>query len=126
MRLAIVMDNLGEAFTRNIQPVWDVVITGRENDFFGTVTVLLASMSFCANNKVAVGAIEFQDALVLMDMETVVIGDAPIIFERFRPSRLLIERRHGNVANLQQFRRGEENKIGRVMINGIDYAALIK
>ena len=53
------------------------------------------------------------------------IGDAAIIFQRLRASRLFIQRRHGDVADFEQLRRGEEHHVGRVVVKRVDHAAFV-
>src|SRR3954451_18360147 len=54
------------------------------------------------------------------------IRHSPVIFQAFRAARLLVQRSHRDITNLQQFRGGEKHKIYRVVVNGIDDAAFVE
>src|SRR5689334_13528552 len=47
------------------------------------------------------------------------LGDVSVIFQRFLASRLLVGGGEWNIADLKQFRRGEENHIRRIVVDGI-------
>src|SRR5258708_7452457 len=121
MRFAVVMDDLREVFTGHVEVVRDVVIAAGEDDFAGGIAAI-----FSANGKVAVGAVETENALVLMDVELVVIGYAAVVLERFGAAGLLVERGHRNVADFEQLRRGEEDQIDGVVVNRVDHATLVE
>ena len=52
-------------------------------------------------------------------------GDAAIIFQRFEPRGLRQSGGKRNVANLEQFRRGEKHHVARIAIDGVDEASLV-
>src|ERR1041385_3954159 len=64
------------------------------------------------------------DPLVLADIELEMLGNAPVIFQRFGPVGLFVEAGHRNITDFQQFGRGEEDHVGGVVVNGIHHAAL--
>src|SRR5277367_5664917 len=66
------------------------------------------------------------DALVLADVKPVVVRNAAVILERFGAHRLFVKRRHGDVADLEQLGRGEEDHVGRVVVEGVYDAAFVK
>jgi hypothetical protein len=76
--------------------------------------------------KIAVIAFDAQHRLVLADIEFVVVGDAAVILEGLGASGFLIEAGHRNLADFEQFRRGEEDHVGRIVVNRIDDAAFIE
>ena len=53
------------------------------------------------------------------------VGNAAVIFQRLEARGLGEGGGKRNVANLQQFRRGEKNHIRRIVVDGIDEASLI-
>src|ERR1700744_1622077 len=65
------------------------------------------------------------DFFVLPNSEPVMIGNAAIIFQRLSAHRLFIQRRHGNIAYFEQFRRREKYELGRVVVDRIYDAAFI-
>ena len=79
----------------------------------------------CMGHKHAVFAGDFFNADILADVELVVIGDATVIFESFGAHGLVVQRGHGNIADFEQLRRGEEHHIVGVVVDGIDDAALV-
>ena len=121
MGFAIVMDHFFQVFAGNVELIGDIVIATGEDDFAGAVTSF-----FGADNEITVRAVEIENALILVDVELVVVGDAAIVFERFGAARLFIKRGHGNVADFEKLGRGEENQIDGVMVKRIDDAAFIK
>ncbi len=74
--------------------------------------------------KIAVVARDRKHALVLMDVEAVVFGDAPIVLQRFGAAGLFVERGHRQAADFEQLRRGEEHHVRRIVVERIHDAAL--
>ncbi len=79
-----------------------------------------------ASDKGPVAARDLGDALVLPDVQLVVVRRAAVVLERLGAGRLLSEGRHGEFADLEQFGRGEEHHIGGVVVERIDDAALFE
>ena len=74
--------------------------------------------------KFAVVAIDRDHALVLVDIEAIIFGDAAIIFQRLGAAGLFIERSHRQAADFEQLRRGEKHHVRRIVVERIDDAAL--
>ena len=55
----------------------------------------------------------------------IVLRDPPIIFQSFEAIRLWRRRGERNIANLEQFGRGEKNHVLRIVIDGINQASLV-
>ena len=125
MRLFVVVDHLGEILAGNVQPVGDVVVTHRENHFLGLVLLRAIVWVDGMGDERAVLAGDSLDALVLADVELVVIGDAAVIFERLGANGLIVQRGHGNIADFEQLGRGEEHHVVGVVVDGVDDAALV-
>src|SRR5579884_688386 len=106
--------------------VWDIVIPRRQNDFPRGIAMRLAPVGFRADGEVSVSAVEAQHSLVLVNVELVMIRNAPVILQRLRAAGFFVERRHGDVADFEQLGSGEENEINGVVVNRVDYTALIK
>ena len=78
------------------------------------------------HGEVEIVALDSLHALVLMDGELVVVGYAAIVFQRFGAAGLFADAGHGDVADLQQLRRGEEHHVGGVMVKRIHHTALVE
>lgn len=59
------------------------------------------------------------------ERDVVGVHHLAVVAQRLHPRRLLIGRRQGQVANLEQFRRGEEHHVGRKAVDGIQVRALL-
>src|SRR3954454_20881849 len=126
MSLAIVMNNLVEILTGDTQLVRNVVVAARENNLPGPITVPPGIVRLSANLKIAVRALETQHTLVLMNVQFVVIGNTPVVLQAFSTSRLLVQRCHRDVADLEELRRREEHQIDRVVVDRIDDTAFVE
>src|SRR5262249_748122 len=73
----------------------------------------------------AVLARDALDALVLADVELVVVRHPAVILQRFGAHGFLVERGHGDVADFEQLGCGEEDEVGRVVVNRVDDAAFV-
>src|ERR1022692_2300077 len=73
--------------------------------------------------KRAILAGDVRDALVILDIQLEVVRRAAIVLQRLMPVGLLVEAGHGDVADFEQFGRGEEDHVGRVVVEGIHHAA---
>ena len=74
----------------------------------------------------SIGSVEAQHLLVLVDIELVMIGNAPVVFERFGATGLFVERGHRNIADFEQLGRGEKDQVDRIVIDRVDDAAFIE
>src|SRR6478672_4426215 len=77
------------------------------------------------DGKIAVGAGDTLDGLVLAYIEGVVLGDFAVVLERFITAGLLVGAGEGHVADLKQLGRGEENHVGGVVKERVAEAALV-
>jgi len=75
--------------------------------------------------KLTIPARDGLHPLVLADMQSKVLGDAAVIFERFQARGLRQGCRERNIANLEQLRRSEKHHVIRIVIEGIDQASLV-
>jgi len=55
-----------------------------------------------------------------------VVGDPSVVFQSLAASGLVSDRCHGDVADLEQFWRGEKGQICRVLVQRVDNAALLQ
>ena len=62
--------------------------------------------------------------LVLVDIQLVVLGNSPVVLQGLSAVGLLVQAGHGDVADLEQLRRGEERHVGGVVVERVGYAAL--
>ena len=60
-----------------------------------------------------------------MNIQLEVVRHAAIVLQRLMPVGLLVEAGHGDVADFEQLRRGEEHHVGGVVIKRVDHAAFI-
>src|SRR6185312_6186456 len=65
------------------------------------------------------------DYLILADIEFVVLGHVAVVLERLKAGWLLVSAVEGQVANLQQLRRGEKRHVRGVVEQRIDQAAFV-
>src|SRR4051794_14507074 len=121
MRLTVVVDDLPEVFARNVEPVGNIVVAAREDDLASRVAADVG-----ANCEVAVRAVEAENPLVLVNIQPIMVGHPAIVLQSFGPAGLFIERRHRNIADLEQFGRSEENEVDGIVINRINDAAFIE
>ena len=78
-----------------------------------------------SDTEVSILAHHRLDPFVLANIQTVVLGNFPIVFECFLARRLLQRRSEGNVANFEQLRRSEKRHVRRIVKQRIHQAALI-
>ena len=62
---------------------------------------------------------------VLQDMDGVVLGDLAVILEGFVPGGFLVGAGERYVADFEQFRRGKESHVGRIVEERVAEAALV-
>ena len=102
-----------------------VVVAGGHRDFFcGELrgnSLLVPRM----HAEFSVGAFDALHAVAEPQVQLIVLGALAIILERFAARGLLRGARKRQIANFQQFRRGEKHHVDGVMVNGIAKAALV-
>ena len=126
MGFLVVVDDLGEAFAGHVEAVGHVIVAHRENDLLRIEALRAAARIDGVRDEGAVFAGDFFDRRVLTDVDLVMHRHAPIILEGFVTHGLFVERRHGNIADFKQFRRGEKHHIGGVIVERVDDAALVE
>src|SRR6266850_8603526 len=76
--------------------------------------------------KITVFTVDGLDPLVLANLQVVMLGGAPIVFERFQSSRLHERTREWDVSNLEQLGRSKKCHVGRIVKDRIDQASLFQ
>ena len=79
-----------------------------------------------SNSKIVVVASHRLYPVVLKQLQLVVLRNLAVILQRLLPSRLHIGRCERYVTNLEEFRRGEENHVRRIVKQGVYQAAFIQ
>src|SRR5271157_2866307 len=125
MRLAVVVHDLGQFFARNVHVVRPVVVAGGEDELARVVYALTSVKIGGVHDKLVVAAFHLQHRFVLADVELVVLGALSVILERFLARWLLVGAGKGNVADLQQLRRGEERHVAGIVEQRVDQTALV-
>ncbi len=73
----------------------------------------------------AVGALDAGHGVVLAHVQAIELRDLAVVLQRLLARGLLLRADEGNVADLQQLRRGEEGHVGGVVVKRVDQAALV-
>ena len=113
MRLAVVVRDLGQILAGNAELVRQIVIAGRNDHLSRAVVMRAASAVGGRDAEIPVLAHDGLDPLVLANVERVVLGDLAVVLQRFLARGLLLGGGERNVADLQQFRRGEKHHVRR-------------
>ena len=77
------------------------------------------------DREIAVAAVDALDALAQAQFEFVVLGELAIILQGFGARGLLGGADQGQVADLEEFGRGEENHVDRIVVEGVAEAAFV-
>src|ERR1700691_5836732 len=125
MRIAVIMKDFFQVFARNIQFVGKIVITRGKHNLARPVVVDGIMPVGGSDAKIIVLAGDRFHPFVLADLQVIMRRDSPIIFERLQSVRLRRSCREWNIANLEQLRRSKKHHVARIVINGIDEAALV-
>src|ERR1700677_2078231 len=88
MRLAIIMEDFLQTFSGDLQLVGEIVIAGGENDFARAVVMDGAVTVAGGDAKIVILTRDRFHPLIEADIDTIVLGDAAVIFERIEPRRL--------------------------------------
>ncbi len=125
MRLAVVMENLGQVFAGDAYPVGQVVIAGGHHQLARAVLVPALVAVHGGHAEVAVRAGDGLHALVLADIQLVVRGHVAVVLQRLVTRGLRVGGGERDVADHQQLRRGEKHHVRRVMEERVDQASLV-
>src|SRR5208283_1910138 len=125
MRLTVVVHDLGQFFAGNVEVVGAIVVSGSDDEFAGAIFTVMAVKIGGVHDKLIVAAFDFVHGLVLAHVELVVLGALAVVLQRFLARGLLVWAGKGNVADLQQLRRGEEGHVAGIVEEGIDQAAFV-
>src|SRR4051794_9718108 len=98
MSFPIVVNHLFEIFTRYVQSVRNIVVTARQDNFARSVAMTLVVLGLSATRKVPSPPTKPKTALVLVNFYFLMTPSPPVIFQTFRPARLLVQRGHRNIA----------------------------
>ena len=71
------------------------------------------------DREIAFAAVDTLDALAQAQIEFVMLGDLAIVLQGFIARGLLAEADQRQVADLEEFGRGEENHVHRIVVEGV-------
>ena len=125
MRLVVVVLDLAEVFAGDVEVVGQIVVAGGDDELACAMLEGAAEAVGGVDGEVAVVAADGVDGLVLADVEVVVLGDLAVVLERLDAVGLLVGAGEGDVADLEQLRRGEEGHVRRVVEERVAEAALV-
>ena len=125
MRLAVIMMNLGQVLAGNTQLVGEIVVSGRNDHLAGAVVINAVERSVAVTRKLPSSPVTVFTALILSDVETKVLGDSAVVLERLDARGLLVRGAERDVADFEQFRRGEKRHVRGIVVDGIDQASLV-
>ena len=92
----------GEIVSGDVQLVRNVIVASGKNHLLRGILARAAVHVRGVRDERAIGAGDVIDALVLPDVEPVVIRHAPVIFESLGAHRFFVERGHRDVADFEQ------------------------
>src|SRR5260370_11779202 len=125
VRFLVVVQDLVEVFARHTEHVRNVIIAGGEHNLPRSINVVATQTIGGGDFERSIRPADSVHALVLMDVQLVVIGDAAVVFQSFGAAGLPPEAGHGNVADLEQLWRCEEYEVRRIVGDRVDDAALL-
>jgi hypothetical protein len=125
VRIVVVMLHLAELFAGDVEFVGQVVVSGGEDELARAVSEWASEAVGGVDGELVVVAGDALDRLVGAQVERVVLGDLAVVFERLRAAGLLVGGGEGDVADLQQLRRGEEGHVRGVVEEGVAETALV-
>ena len=125
MRLAIVMRHLRQLFPGHIQAIGQIVVAGCHHQFSCPKDDGAGEQIRAVYEERATGMLCAADCAVLAYIEAVELGHLAVVLERLQARGLLLGAYEGNVADLQQLRRGKERHVCRVVIQRIAQAPLL-
>ena len=117
--------HLAQVLAGNVQVVGPVVVAGGDGQLAGLKRAGAAKAVHRMHRKAAVRARYPLHAMVLADVQPVEGRHAPVILERLVAVGLGIGAGKGNIADLQQFGRGEEGHVRGIVEERIADASLV-
>jgi hypothetical protein len=123
--LVVVVLDLGEVFAGDIEVVGKVVVAGCDGEFARAVEELSTEAVGGMDGEVAIMAGDGVYDLVLTDAEFVVLSYLAVVLEGLDAAGFLVWAGEGDVADLEELRRGEEGHVRRVVKEGVAEAALV-
>jgi hypothetical protein len=113
--------HLGQVFAGHAHAPRNVVVASGEDHF-----ACLISSTVALHEKCSVNTPDVLHRFILVNVQLVMASDATIVFQRFVARRLFVHCRHGDVADFEQLRRGEEDEVRRVVEERVNDAALFE
>ena len=123
-RVVVVVD-FGEVFAGDVEVVGQVVVAGGDDELAGAKFGGAVEAIGDLDAEIAVAAFYAGYVAVLQDMDGVVLGDLAVILEGFVARGLLVGAGERYVADFEQFRRGKESHVGRIVEERVAEAALV-
>ncbi len=144
MRLGVVVRDVRQVFAGCAEAIGQVVVSGghdqlaRGVDFFMRQKrrdshallaldnwIIVRGAGAGVHAKISVAALNAGDRFAQTQLEVVVLHAFAVILERFDARGLFRRAHEGQIADLEQFRRGEENHVHRVAVERIAQHAFI-
>ena len=116
---------LGRSSPGHAEAVGQIVVAGGNHQLARQELGGTGERSGAVHQERAVGALDAGDGVILAHVQAIELGDLAVVFQRLLARGLLLRADKGNVADLQQLRRGEEGHVGGVVIERIAQAALV-
>src|SRR6185437_10306268 len=110
---------------RNIHIVRQVVVAGRKYELLRGVYVRDVEAIACVYTEVPIASLHAFYALILPDVQRIVVGNFAIVLQRLAPIWFLVRTAEWNVADFKKLRRGEERHVGRIVKQGVHQAAFV-
>ena len=125
MRLAVVVRHLGQIFAGDIEMVGQIVVAGGDDQLAREELGGTGERAGGVHQERAVGALDAVDRVILANVEAVELRDLAVVLQGLQAVGLLLRGDEGNVADLQQLRRGEEGHVGGVVVERVAQASLV-
>src|ERR1700691_6451298 len=104
MGVMVIVEHLGQLFSRHVKIIWQVVIAGSENNFARAVGSVTGKPVDGADGEVSVLAGKAGYGLVLTKLQLVMLSDLAIVFERLVTAGFLVRAGKRHITNFQQLR----------------------
>jgi hypothetical protein len=125
VRIGVVVIDLGQIFSGSIQRIRKIVVSCRDNQLPRTQRAISPKLIFHADLKIAILPAHTFHALILPNIQLIVLSNLAVVLQSLIPVRFLVGRRKRNIANLKQFRRGEKRHVRGIVKERIAKATLI-
>ena len=126
MRLDVIVQHLGEIFSGHAHLDGKIVVSRGQDDRLCPVLATPPPPVHRTDEKAAAGAFDVVDALVLPNIKLVVFSHPPVVLERLRSIGFVADRRHGQIADFEQFRRRKEGHVRGVVVERVHHATLVE